>query len=81
MINYRAFSPESEGIMEYNVNVLTFLFALGREGGVFAALHAAPVFPGEILPVRVEVAPFGPMNEPEAAEYLERLREAFPEAL
>jgi len=64
--------------METNVNVLTFAFALQREhGNVFAALHAAPMWPGELQPVRVEVSPLGPMTEAQAAEWEERLAVAF----
>ena len=66
--------------MATNVNVLAFLFALRREhGNVFAALHAAPVFPGVLPPVHVEARPFGPLTETAATEYLAQLKEAFPE--
>jgi hypothetical protein len=62
-----------------NVNLLTFMFALRREGGVFAALHAAPVW-GELVPVRVEAVPFGPLTEAAQAELNERLAAAFKAA-
>ena len=63
--------------METNVNVLTYAAAIRRGCGVLEAQYATPIFAEGLVPVHVEVTPYGPLTEAGQAELHERLAEAF----